>query len=54
MQVEALVRAGRSDEARNGVGAFRARSPGSLFLPTVESASVDSVTGWVGPTQFSS
>jgi hypothetical protein len=38
MQVEALVRAGRSGEARERASVFRARSPGSLFLPTVESA----------------
>jgi hypothetical protein len=38
MQVEALARAGRYDEARERASAFRARMPGSLFLPTVESA----------------
>jgi hypothetical protein len=38
MQVEALVRAGRADDARERARLFRARSPGSLFLPTVESA----------------
>jgi hypothetical protein len=38
MQVEALVRAGRYDDARKRAGDFRSRLPGSLFLPTVESA----------------
>jgi hypothetical protein len=38
MQVEALVRLGRYDEARERAGLFRARSAGSLFMPTVESA----------------
>jgi hypothetical protein len=38
MQVEALVRAGRPDEARERASAFRVRRPASLFLPTVESA----------------
>ena len=38
MLVEALVRLGRYDEAREGANRFRARAPGSLFLPTVESA----------------
>ena len=38
MEVEALVRAGRTEEAREKATAFRARSPQSLFLPTVESA----------------
>jgi hypothetical protein len=38
MQVEALVHAGRHDEARRRAGDFRSRFPGSLFLPAVESA----------------
>jgi hypothetical protein len=38
MQVEALVNAGRYDEARERASAFKARLPGSLFSPTVESA----------------
>lgn len=38
MLVEALVLAGRFDEARQHAGAFEAQSPSSLFLPTVESA----------------
>ena len=38
MEVEALVRAGRSAEARAKAEAFRRRTPGSLFLPAVESA----------------
>jgi hypothetical protein len=38
MEVEALVKAGRDNEARARAGAFRKRSPTSLFLPTVESA----------------
>jgi hypothetical protein len=38
MQVEALVHAGRYEEARRRAGDFRSRFPGSLFLPTVESA----------------
>jgi hypothetical protein len=38
MEVEALVKAGRENEARARADAFRKRSPTSLFLPTVESA----------------
>jgi hypothetical protein len=38
MEVEALVKAGRDNEARARADAFRKRSPTSLFLPTVESA----------------
>jgi hypothetical protein len=38
MLVEALVLAGRYDEARQHAGAFQTQSPSSLFLPTVESA----------------
>jgi outer membrane protein assembly factor BamD (BamD/ComL family) len=38
MQVQALVRAERYDEARARAATFRARSPSSLFLSTVESA----------------
>jgi hypothetical protein len=36
MEVEALVRAGRVDEARAEAAAFKERSPKSLFLQTVE------------------
>jgi hypothetical protein len=36
MEVEALVRAGRVDEARAEAAAFKERSPRSLFLQTVE------------------
>jgi hypothetical protein len=38
MQVEALVKAGRYDEARARAEAFRKRAPDSLFLATVDSA----------------
>jgi hypothetical protein len=38
MWIEALVRAGRTDEARRRADAFRRKYPGSLFLPTVDSA----------------
>jgi hypothetical protein len=38
MRVEALVKAGRYDDARSLTGAFRARWPTSLFLATVDSA----------------
>lgn len=38
MQVEALVDAGRSSEARARADAFRVQRPNSLFLGTVESA----------------
>jgi hypothetical protein len=38
MAIEALVDAGRYAEARSQADAFRARTPGSLFLATVDSA----------------
>ncbi len=38
MEVEALVNAGRASEARAKADAFRAKSPQSLFLATVDSA----------------
>ena len=38
MMVEALVRAGRYDGARQEAAAFRIRAPNSMFLPTVDSA----------------
>ncbi|MGO8995068.1 MAG: hypothetical protein ACLQVI_17270 [Polyangiaceae bacterium] len=38
MEVEALVRAGRSTEARARAEAFHRHSPNSLFMPTVDSA----------------
>ena len=38
MRVEALARVGRTGEARSQADAFRRRWPGSLFLPTVDSA----------------
>jgi hypothetical protein len=38
LRVEALVGTGKYDEARSAAAAFRQRSPGSLFLRTVDSA----------------
>jgi hypothetical protein len=38
MEVEALARLGRGDEARSKAEAFRRHSPDSLFMPTVQSA----------------
>ena len=38
MEVEALARLGRTEEARSKADAFRRRSPDSLFMPTVQSA----------------
>jgi len=38
MEVEALVKAGRTAEARAKADAFGRRTPNSLFLPAVESA----------------
>jgi hypothetical protein len=38
MEVEALVKAGRTSEARAKADAFGRRTPNSLFLPAVESA----------------
>jgi hypothetical protein len=38
MEVEALVKAGRTSEAKAKADAFRRRMPNSLFLPTVDSA----------------
>jgi hypothetical protein len=38
MEVEALARLGRGDEARSKADAFRRHSPDSLFMPTVLSA----------------
>ena len=38
MAIEALVNAGRYDEARSQAAAFRERAPGSLFVATVDSA----------------
>jgi hypothetical protein len=38
MTVEALVRAGRYDEARSRAAAFRERTPASLFRATVDAA----------------
>jgi outer membrane protein assembly factor BamD (BamD/ComL family) len=36
--VEALVRAGRYDEARTKADAFRRKTPGSLFMSAVDAA----------------
>ncbi|HLK37318.1 MAG TPA: hypothetical protein VKU41_11240, partial [Polyangiaceae bacterium] len=38
LQIQALVKAGRYDEARARAEAFRKRSPDSLFLPMVDAA----------------
>jgi hypothetical protein len=38
MAIEALVSAGQYAEARSRADAFRARSPASLFMATVDSA----------------
>jgi hypothetical protein len=38
LQVQALVKAGRYDDARARADSFRRRTPGSLFLPTVDAA----------------
>ena len=38
MEVEALVKAGRYEDARARADAFRSRTPNSLFLATVEAA----------------
>jgi hypothetical protein len=38
MEVEALMKAGRTAEARAKADAFGRRTPNSLFLPAVESA----------------
>jgi hypothetical protein len=38
LMVEALVRAGRYDEARVRAAAFRRATPGSLFLSAVDAA----------------
>jgi hypothetical protein len=42
LQVQALVKAGRYDEARARADLFRRRAPGSLFLPMVDAA-IDSI-----------
>jgi hypothetical protein len=38
LQVQALVKAARYDEARSRADSFRKRTPGSLFLPMVDAA----------------
>ena len=38
LNVKALVRAGRSDEARKAAASFQKRAPSSLFLPTIQGA----------------
>jgi hypothetical protein len=38
LQVQALVKAGRYDEAKASAEAFRKRTPESIFLPMVEAA----------------
>jgi hypothetical protein len=38
LQVQALVKAARYDEARARADSFRKRTPGSLFLPMVDAA----------------
>jgi hypothetical protein len=42
LQVQALVKAGRYDEARSRADSFRKRAPSSLFLPMVDAA-IDSI-----------